>query len=81
MGSAMEFQCGADGPAKLGNRDLRRRLMAKVGVPLTASAHTTDDSEMSARESVADSMFNSLVSSVYGAAYGGTASEPTGDER
>jgi hypothetical protein len=79
--TAMEFQCGPDGNHKLGNRDLRRRLMAKVGVPLTASAHITDDNEMSDRESVADSMFNSLVSSVYGAAYADTASEPTGDER
>jgi hypothetical protein len=49
--------------------DLRRRLMAKIGAPLTASAAPVESAaQLSGIELVADDTFESLVSSVYRAA-------------
>lgn len=57
-----------------GDRDLRRRLMARVGRPLTASSDAPG--EMSGAESVALTALDSLISGVYDAASSGAAAEP-----
>jgi len=81
----IDFQCGGTSDGSMpfqGDRDLRRRLMARVGAPLTASVR---NNEMSAKELVAEQVIHSLVSSVYEAASPDAASrsalpqEPTGD--
>jgi len=62
----VEYQSVGDGLRhSVIDRDLRRRLMARVGCPLTASAVKQ---ELSGMELVADNPFDSLVSSVYAAA-------------
>ena len=65
--------------------DLRRRLLARIGRPLTASARTDGSAkyhnsfkELSGEEHVADVQYNLLVSSLYEVAFsdGTSASVP-----
>ena len=60
-----DYQVGDGRREVLGDRDLRHRLLARIGAPLTASAAPH---ELSAGESVAEDPFAALVSSVYAAA-------------
>lgn len=60
----VDYQVGPGRREVIGDRDLRHRLLARIGAPLTASGMPQ---ELSAGESVAPDPFAALVSSVYAA--------------